>query len=225
MPDGGCIDTPEWLCPDPEEQFGLDPHATIEAPSEALPASSAHAASTAATAEQFNAKPAAEVGVVTETVSEVASELGLHKPSALVVGLGGTAAVTVVLILLLAVVRLVKQQTQRSRRSGGGRRKAKHTKLKGSESSPAAHADDDADDDDDDDDDDDIIGDDDDESALPRHGTGEQGGLGAKPVAEEVDEADLLKKVHSLLDELPTGSAQRKTNSSAHDDDDDAGLD
>ena len=221
MPDGGCISTLEWQCPDPEEQFGLDPHSTVAAPS--VPASAV-------------ASQTADVGVITqsqlfnEPQSAPTSELPqipevLHRPSPLVLGLGGTAVAIMALIVLLSCFRLFAQLRQRSKRAGAGpagstRRRAKHTKLSGSEASsskPARAAHDDDDDDDDEVDDEEIIGDDyDAEMARTNHPEAEAEGSPAKaecaatkPIAAmpsvgvSKEQADLLKKVHSLLDEIP----------------------
>jgi len=146
-------------------------------------------------------------------------------------GLVTTAGAIVLLIGLIMVIQFVAQRQARQRRAGRGRgpagsarRKTKHTKLKTSDAAAGpVSGKQEEEDDDDDDDDDEILGDDDDTEAPRRLTTGkavpvenapsEKNGEASKVDAEKAtdktnadaddDEAALMRRVHSLLDDLP----------------------
>lgn len=223
--DGSCISEQDWLCP------GSD---TAKATAPVQPAQSTHLDGASAIQLQPAAHaPAYKPATATQPAVMGAPPPPSQFGSPLVIGLISTAGAIVLLVALIALAQKLADRQVQLKRAGRGpagsaRIKTKHTKLRMSEAdsgdNPAAPADND--------DEEEILGDDDYEhddaeasagtlnlqnKSDETNGGPSQANNGSLPSSQDDvkgspevvgdDEDILLKRVHSLLGDLPLSEA------------------
>ena len=197
QPDGSCVDTADWLCPDsPRAKHPIGQSAT-----------SAKIAS-----EAVKLQPEVKKDPVVIASAPAAYGTPKRKPKALVVGLEATAGAIMLLLVVLLIARCAAQRHERLK--ARGRNPSKSASAKTRHNALAGE--------DDEEDDDDIIGDDEaprrtKKPTPSRQAEPEPEPEPAPPVVEEAppvvsvvddDEAELMRKVASLLDDVPFPEAK-----------------